>query len=48
MDDLSAEDALRKAKHSQFRMLVVTTQASNRESLDFLSALRRVRSHLSL
>lgn len=38
---LSAEDALCKTKHSQFRVLVVTTKASNRESLDLLFALRR-------
>lgn len=38
---LSADDALSTAKHSQFRVLVVTTRPSNRESLDFLSALRR-------
>ena len=38
---LSTEDALSTAKHGQFRVLVVTTRPSNRESLDFLSALRR-------
>ena len=38
---LGADDALRAAKHSQFRVLVVTAKASNRESLDFLATLRR-------
>jgi DNA-binding response OmpR family regulator len=38
---LSTDDALRRTKHSEFRVLVVTTRPSNRESLDFLSALRR-------